>query len=414
MATNPLKSLPLKIAWRYLTAPKSHGAVNAISIVSVVGVTIATAAIIIVLSVFNGFRHNLNERLDNLTADVSIYPAYGKVIYNADSIAKRLKDIEQRIEIAMPAVTDNALVLASDREMPITLKGVNPDFFARITAADSIILEGTPISDFHKKEAAISIGVAQQLQIYSPETEMLLFAPRREGRVNLANPVTSFVTDSLYVKAIFRSMQAETDENTVVTDIETARNLFHYDTEATSIEIKVSQGSNPAVIAKELKEGLGENFVVKDRFEQQQVNFRMVAIEKWITFLLLSFILLIASFNIISTLSMLIVEKEASLTTLSRIGMSAKKIGNIFKWESMLVTLSGALIGLALGISISLLQQHFGFIKIAGNPDSLFLSSYPVKVEWLDLLITFVPILIIGFITSSISFHFAKNKIKPT
>lgn len=404
-------TLPLKIAWRYLTAPKSHGAVSAISIVSVVGVAIATAAIIIVLSVFNGFRYNLNQRLDNLTADITLSPAYGKVIYNADSIAKGLMEIEGRIEIAMPAVTDNALVLASEREMPITLKGVDPELFAKITAVDSIILDGAPFSVFNDNEAAISVGVAQQLQIYSPEVGMLLFAPKREGKVNLANPVSSFVTDSLSVKSIFQSMQAETDENTVVTDIETARNLFHYNTEATSIEIKTMPGTNIAALAKELKDGLGENFIVKDRFQQQQVNFRMVSIEKWITFLLLSFILLIASFNIISTLSMLIVEKESSLTTLSRIGLSAKKIGNIFQWESLLVTLSGALIGLALGVAISLIQQHFGIIKIAGNPESLIMSTYPVKVEWLDLLITFVPIIVIGLITCRISFHFAKTKI---
>lgn len=404
-------TLPLKIAWRYLTAPKSHGAVSAISIVSVVGVAIATAAIIIVLSVFNGFRYSLNERLDNLTADITLLPSYGKVIYNADSIAKGLMEIDDRIEIAMPVVTDNALVLASEREMPITLKGVDPKLFAQITAVDSIIFDGTPVSVFNNKDAAISIGVAQQLQIFSPEVDMLLFAPKREGRVNLANPVSSFVTDSLFVKSIFQSMQAETDENTVVTDIETARNLSHYDNEATSIEIKTAPGTNLANLTKDLKDGLGENFIVKDRFEQQQVNFRMVAIEKWITFLLLSFILLIASFNIISTLSMLIVEKESSLTTLSRIGLSAKKIGNIFQWESLLVTLSGALIGLALGLVLSLLQQHFGFIKISGNTESLIMSSYPVKVEWLDLLITFIPVFIIGLITCRISFHFAKNKI---
>ena len=404
------RSLPFQIAFRYLTAPKSHGAVSAISIISVVGVAVATAAIVIVLSVFNGFRYELNERLDTLIADITVVPSEGKTFAEADSIAEIIGSIPN-VEIAMPVMADNALVVVNDREMPVSLKGVVPTTYSRITGIDSLIFEGVPVKDFFEKEAAISIGVASQLQIYVPETAMLLFAPRRKGKINPANPMSSLISDSLYVKSIFRSLQADTDENTIITDIATVRELFLYDTEATSIEVKAKKDTDLGKLSKTLAANLGENFMVKDRLQQQEVNFRMVAIEKWITFLLLSFILVIASFNIISTIAMLIVDKESSLHTLARVGMNKVKIGNIFQWESLLVTLCGAIIGIAFGVVLSLLQQHFGIIKIAGNPETLVIDTYPVRVQWLDLLVTFIPILLIGLITSLISYHFARNKV---
>ena len=402
--------LALKIAWRYLVAPKSHGAVSAVSIISVVGVAVATAAIVIVLSIFNGFRYHLNSRLDSLTADVSVSPAYGKTISNGDSLAEILRMVPG-VEIAMPEVTDNALVIADSREMPVILKGVVPEEFSKITAIDSILLDGNPIGDFNEGEASASVGVAQRLGMISAGESLFIFAPKRKGRVNLANPMTSFLSDSLSVGSIFRSMQIEFDENTVICDISTARTLFQYDDQATSIQIKGTQGQNPGLLAENIREILGPDYVVKDRVEQQEVNFRMVAIEKWITFLLLTFILVIASFNIISTLCMIILDKGASIITLSYLGMTKWRIGTIFRYESFLVTLWGALSGLVLGVVICLLQQHFSLIKLAGDPESLVMQAYPVRVEWLDLCITMVPVMVIGLLAAWISEAFAKSRL---
>ena len=403
--------LALKIAWRYLLAPKSHGAVSAISIISVVGVAVATAAIVIVLSVFNGFRFHLNARLDSLTTDVSVLPAYGKTITEGDSLTDVLKHFPG-VEEAMAEVTDNALVIADAKEMPVTLKGVSPDLFSRITSIDSLLLDGSPVGSYSPGQSSIAVGVAQRLGIYNVGETLFIFAPKRHGRVNLANPMSSFLTDSLEVASVFRSMQTEFDENTVICDISTARELFQYDTEASAIQIKVKPGVDPTQLADQLKEFLGEDFVVKDRLQQQEVNFRMVSIEKWITFILLTFILIIASFNIISTLCMIILDKGSSIQTLSHLGLSRGRVGNIFWWESIIITFIGAGAGLILGVVISLIQEKFSLIKLAGDPESLVIQAYPVKVEWLDLLVTMVPIVAIGLVTAWISLAFAKTRLK--
>ena len=402
--------LALKIAWRYLSAPKSHGAVNAISIVSVVGVAVATAAIVIVLSVFNGFRHHLNLRLDSLITDVSVSPVLGKTIENGDSLAEELGKFPG-VEVAMPEVADNALVIAEAKEMPITLKGVKPETFSRITSIDSLLLDGSPVAQYSSDQASISVGVAQRLGIFSAEGNLFIFVPKRHGRVNMANPAASFYSDSLKVASVFRSLQNEFDENTVICDIETARSLFQYDNEATSIQIKAKPDVNPSELSKEISQYLGEDFIVKDRMQQQEVNFRMVSIEKWITFILLTFILVIASFNIISTLCMLILDKGISMQTFYHIGLSKWKLGNIFWWESILVTFFGGLVGLILGVGVSLLQEHFNLIKLAGDPESLIMQAYPVKVEWLDIAITLIPVIVIGLITAWISEAFARAKV---
>ena len=403
--------LALKIAWRYLTAPKSHGAVNAISIISVVGVAVATAAIIIVLSVFNGFRFHLNARLDSLTSDVLVTPALGKTFENGDSLADAL-NVFPGVELAMPEVADNALIIAESKEMPVSVKGVNPQLFSQITSIDSLLLDGEAISAYNAKQASIAVGVAQRLGIYNAGETLLIFAPKRQGRVNMANPAASFISDSIEAASVFRSLQNEFDENTVIMDIETARELFQYQNEASSILIKAKPGISPALLASQIQENLGTEFVVKDRFQQQEVNFRMVEIEKWITFILLTFILLIASFNIISTLCMLILDKGHSLNTFYNLGLSRKRVGNIFWWESILITLLGGLSGLAIGVGISLLQEKYDIIKLAGDPESLVMQAYPVRVEWLDLGITLIPIVIIGLLAAYISEAFAKGRLK--
>ena len=403
--------LALQIAWRYLVAPKSHGAVSAISIISVVGVAVATAAIVIVLSVFNGFRYHLNARLDTLTPDITISPSYGKTIAEGDSLTEALKSLPG-VEEAMAEVTDNALVIAGSKEMPVTLKGVNPLIYSKITSIDSLLLDGSPITEYGPKQVSVAVGVAQRLNLYSAGDKLFLFAPKRHGRVNMANPLSSFLTDSIEVTSIFQSTQKEFDENTVICDIETARELFQYDTEATSIQLKIKPGIDPSRMTQKIEDFLGEGYIVKDRLQQQEVNFRMVEIEKWITFILLSFILVIASFNIISTLCMIILDKGSNLHTLSYMGMSRSHVGNIFWWESILVTLSGAISGLILGVIISLVQEKFELLKLAGDPESLVIQAYPVKVEWIDLGVTMCPVLVIGLVTAWISQIFAKTRLK--
>ena len=403
-------SLPARIAWRYLRAPKSHSAVSAISIISVVGVAIATAAIVCVLSVFNGFRGLLSNTLDLLAPDVLVTPATGKTFADADSLLNIINKIDG-VGTAMPTVTDNALAIYNAKEMPITLRGVVPEIYSEITEIESLFVNGEGIAGYSPDDAAVSVGLAQQLGTGAGSEGLFLFAPRREGRVNLSNPMASFLTDSVSVRGIFQSLQSEYDENTVICDISTARELFQYTTEATAIEINTDPDADISGVASEIHKALGEKAVVKDRFQQQETHFRMVNIEKWMTFLLLIFILMIASFNIISTLCMLIIEKQSSMATMSALGMNRRQIGKTFWWESIYVSLAGGIGGIIIGVALCLIQEKFGLIKLGGDPDILVVHAYPVIVEWSDLLVALIPVAAIGIITAWISAAFARSRV---
>lgn len=402
-------ALPARMAWRYLRAPKSHSAVSAISIISVVGVAIATAAIICVLSVFNGFRMILTDKLDILSPDVVVSPSEGKVFANGDSLATAIAEMEG-VEIALPVMADNALAIVNSREMPVKLRGVDLQRYPLITGIDSIMTGGVPLASLKENDVATSVGVARQLGFYNSGIPMFIFAPRREGRVNLSNPVSSFLTDSVNVADIFQAMQSDYDENTVICDIATARYLFQYDTEASAIEIKSLPGTDLDALSKAISTNLGSMAVVKDRYRQQDINFRMVEIEKWVSFLLLIFILVIASFNIISTLCMLVLEKQQSMATLSALGMSRRKIGAVFWWESIYVSFLGGIAGIMLGLFLCLLQQHFGLIRLGGDPEALVIQAYPVKVIFSDVAVAMLPVCLIGLVCATIASAFARSR----
>lgn len=407
--------LSARIAWRYLRAKKSHSAVGTITAVSICGIAVATAAIICVLSVFNGFKSVIAERIDTLTPDVIVTPASGKTIANGDSLAEVIGRMPE-VEKAIPSILENALAICEGRETPVTLKGVDMRGYASITNIDSLIIDRV-------KEAGatpavtIAVGTSSRLAAY-PGSSILLFAPRREGRVNLSNPATSFLRDSVTVEAVYRSNQTEYDENRVIADINVARDLLQYDLEASAVEVKGKPGVSSEQLARVIdsklnREKLGNGkarYVVKDRLRQQEMNFRMISIEKWVTFLLLFFILLIASFNIISSLSMLVIEKEQSMSTLRALGMSRRSVASVFRWESVFVTITGALGGIAIGLILCLLQQHYGFIRLQGDPQSLVIRAYPVKVIASDILITFIPLIAIGALSAIITGAFAKSR----
>lgn len=410
--------LPASIAWRYLRAKKSHSTVSIIAAVSIAGVAVSTAAIVCVLSVFNGFRDVLAGKLDTMSPDIIVTPARGKVFTQTDSLldaVARCKDVM----IASPTLTDNALAYFDTREMPITLKGVDFDAFSNITDVKKILLSGGRYPTFpdfpdngESYEGLVSIGTSIRLDINDDDSKLLLFAPRREGRVNMANPAASFIMDSISVTGIFQANQSQFDDNMVIVPIQLARDIFLYDSETSAIEIKVKPGADPEKTARILERLLGSQYMIKDRLQQQDINFQMISIEKWITFLMLFFILAIASFNIISTLSMLVIEKRDSIRTLHSLGMTRRNIGHIFWWESIFVTLTGGFAGIVLGMVLCLLQQHFGLIKMNGDPSSLVISVYPVVVKASDIAATFIPITATGLLTAWISARFAKSRIK--
>lgn len=409
------QDLTATIAWRYLLSKKSHGAVGTISTVSLCAMAVATAAIVCVLSVFNGFREVIAEKLDTLAPDVMVTPAKGKTFAEAEKLAARVAAMPG-VETATPTLSDNALVICNSQEMPVKLKGVVPADYARVTEVRSLVdadlgryLADT-VAPAGTIPATIAIGTASRLRTY-PGAGMLVFAPKRLGRVNLANPVSSFITDSLSVTGIYRSDQQEYDEDGVIVPIAEARKLLQYDTEASAIEIRLRPGQHGARAAAAIGDRLGPAYVVKDRVRQQEMNFRMISIEKWVSFLLLGFILIIASFNLISSLSMLVIEKEKAIGTFSALGLSRRRIGRIFAWESIYVSLAGGLAGIALGLTLCLLQQHFGLITVSGSPETTIVRAYPVKVLAGDVLATLVPVALIGIATAAITAAFAKSRI---
>lgn len=406
-----MKSIPFIIALRYLFGKKSHSAVNAIAIVSVVGVAVATAAVVCVLSVFNGFQSVLTGRMDTLSPDLMVIPKEGKTIANGDSLAIEIAKTKG-VKIATPTLTDNALGFYNGRETPVILKGVVPAEYAKVTSIDSLrVAGGVALKDAATVNPALmSIGLAYKLSMFDYDQPLTVFAPKRTGRFNPANPAAAFVMDSLYVADIFQSLQDSYDENTVFTDISLVRDLLLYDREATAIEIKAGNSKEIDKLMDEVAAKIGPDYVVKNRPMLQEVNFRMVQIEKWMTFLLLFFILIIASFNIVTTLSMLVLEKEDSMRTMAAIGMNRASISGVFRWESVLVSLIGGVIGLVLGSLLSLLQEKFGFITIAQGGD-MPPMAYPVRLEMLDLLITALPIAFITAVCAWVAGSFAKSRM---
>ena len=404
--------LPLHIALRYLRSKKSHSAVNIISIVSVCGVVVATAAIVCVLSVFNGFSKLIHSKLSMLDADIAITATLGKTIADADSVAAVARGVAG-VEMALPVVEDNALAMFFNYQMPVTLKGV-PDGYDSLTNIRSTIIDGKYLlDDGISQYSVIAIGPALSLNVRPDYLKMVsLYTPRRRGNINLANPATALRSDSVFVSGVFQIEQNKYDRNTMFVSIEMARRLFDYTTQATAVELRLAPGANEPAVMAALTDALGEQYVVKNRLMQQAEAFRMVNIEKWVTFLLLGFILVIATFNVIGALSLLIIEKTDSIDTFRNLGASNKLISRIFVMEGWVISLTGTVLGIALGLVLCLLQEHFGLIEMQGNAATLIITAYPVAVQWTDVLVVLALSLAVGALTSLVTKLIMRRKLR--
>lgn len=392
--------LVLKTALRYLKAKKTHSAVNIISIISVCGVVIATTALICVLSVYNGFSDLLLEKTSQIDPQIEITAKEGKTIDNADSLLNIIQGISG-VETVLPTIKDQALAVYGDRQIPVILKGI-PESYNTFCDLENTILYGDfTLQDSINRYAILSIGVAGNLQSGAGFFDyMRIYAPKRVGRVNIANPAGAFRTDSLYVSAIFQTEQYTYDQDMVFVPIEVARKLFNYDTQATNIEVKLAKNTDETEVMSQICHTIGDQYHVKNRLMQQATSFKMINMEKWVTFLLLTFILVIAAFNVISSLSLLIIEKDENIRTFKNLGATNQQISNIFITEGILITLSGAVIGIILGIVLCFLQQELGLIKLSAEAGTVIVDSYPVKLVWSDVLIVLGLVSIVGLVTS--------------
>ena len=407
-------TLPLKIAWRYLVSKKGHQAVNIISIVAVCGVVVATAALICVLSVFNGFRGLIMGRLAMLDPQVAITATVGKTINNADSVIDVVSTIPG-VERAVPVVMDQALAMYAQYQMPVHLKGV-PDDYNTMNDMDSVIVDGEwKLRDQVSKYAVAGAGPAVRLCVRPEFLGMVrLYAPQRQGRVNIANPMGAFRQDSVFVSGIFQLQQNSYDADLIYVPLDMARNLFDYETEATQIEVKLAAEAEEQQVMKDIAQALGNSYQVQNRLMQQREAYRLVNIEKWMAFLLLAFILVIATFNVISTLSLLIIEKDDSIATLRALGANDRQISRIFVLQGWLITLAGAITGVIIGLILCLCQQQFGLLRLSGDPANMIISAYPVEVEWTDVLVTLALVAAVGLLTSMVTALIMRRRLKTT
>ncbi|MCI9608505.1 MAG: ABC transporter permease [Muribaculaceae bacterium] len=393
----------LRIALRYLFSRKSHNAVNIISWISVAGVAVATAAIVCVLSVFNGFSDVAMSRLSAVDPDIKIVPAAGKSFADGDSLAAALAALPQ-FQAAVPTVEERALAIYAGRQLPVTVKGVPDNYGTVIDLAPTVIDGELMDSDGDYPCAALSVGVAVSLGAHPGYYDPLyLYVPRRNGRVNVANPAASFMADTLLVSAVYEVEQTEHDADRAVVPLSVMRSLLEYTTEASAIELKIAPGVSTDQALAAASEAVGSRGVALSRLMQQSESFRMISVEKWLTFVMLIFILVIASFNVISTMSMLIIEKKDNIATLRALGASPSTVSGVFLMEGWLISLLGGVSGIVIGVILCLAQQYGGFIKLGGDPSQLNITEYPVKILPGDLLVVLMLVAVVGFVIGLIA-----------
>ena len=407
-------SLPLKIACRYLVSKKGHQAVNIISIVAVCGVVISTAALICVLSVFNGFRGLIMGKLAKLDPQVAITATLGKTINNADSVIDVVSSIEGVTRV-VPVIEDQALAIYAQMQMPVRLKGV-PDDYNTMNDMDSLIVDGEwKLRDEVSRYVVAGAGPAVRLMVRPESLGMLrLYAPQRQGRVNLANPMGAFRQDSVFLSGVFQLQQNSYDADLIFVPLDMARELFDYETQATQIEVQLAPGASERQVMNSIHQALGNSYQVKNRLMQQREAYRLVNVEKWMAFLLLAFILVIATFNVISTLSLLIIEKDASIATLRALGAHDRQISRIFVLQGWLITLVGAVTGVVIGLVLCVCQQQFGWLRLSGDPANMIISAYPVEVQWMDVIITFALVAAVGLLTSMVTALIMRRRLSST
>ncbi len=404
-------NLSFHIARRYLFSRKSHNAINIISGAAVCGIAVATLAMVCTLSVFNGFQSLVSGMFSLFDPEVKITPAKGKVF---DSQLESILKIEHfpEIEGFSEVLEDNVLLSYYDRQVPATLKGVSNNF-SKLVPIENALFDGKfqLVDSIGNSYATLGIGLASKLGINAGFVyPMEVYAPERNEKVNMLNPSESFKQEYLYLSGVFCINQPGYDENLAVAPIELARTLFDYDKEISALEIKFKEGTDIAKAQKKIEKALGDGFIVQNHYQQQEASFQMMNIEKWMTFLILCFILLIAVFNVIGSLSMLIVEKQKDVITLRNMGADNRLISWIFLFEGWLISVFGAIIGIVLGLSLCLLQQHFGLLRLGNTSGVFVVDAYPVVVEAGDVFFVFLTVLAIGFLGALYPVHYLSEK----
>lgn len=393
-------NFPFYIARRYLFSKKSHNAINVISAISVCGVALATLALVCTLSVFNGFQDLVTTFFTAFDPQLKITAVRGKVFDGQDKRVLQLKKMPD-VEVYSESLEDNVMVQYQGRQAMAVVKGVE-DNFDQLTLIDSILF-GRGDLLLHDEVVDYAIPGIQLLSTLGSGIRFLdpleIYAPRRGAKVNMANPSTAFVTGNLFSSGlVFAVNQEKYDASYILTSIDFARRLFQYTTEVSAINLKLKAGADTDAVKKHIQDLLGDDFLVQDRYEQQADTYRIMEIEKLISYLFLTFILMIACFNVIGSLSMLIIDKRDDVVTLRNLGASDRQIVRIFLFEGRMISFFGAFAGVVLGLLLCWLQQEYGLIAL-GSSGSFVVDAYPVSVHASDVLLIFITVLLIGFLS---------------
>jgi lipoprotein-releasing system permease protein len=394
-------NFPFFIARRYLFSKKSTNVINIISGISVIGVAVATMALVVTLSVFNGFSDLVATLFTAFDPQIELTPREGKTAPADDPLLTKVRQLPQ-VEVATECVEDMALAIYGERQAMVTIKGVD-DNFDQLTHIREI-LYGNGTFELHAADlqyGILGIRLAEQLGTgYRFDDALHIYVPRREGQVDLTDPADGFVSDELFSPGVlFSVQQAKYDKDYILTSIGFARRIFDQQGMLSSLELRLKAGSDFETVKTEIKRIAGERFNVKDRYEQQDETFRIMQIEKLIAYLFLSFILMVACFNIIGSLSMLIVDKRDDVVTLRNLGASDRQITQIFLFEGRMISAMGAVIGIAIGLLLCWIQQTFGVIALGSSAGSFIVDAYPVSVHPTDIVIILFTVLAVGFLS---------------
>lgn len=394
-------NFPFYIARRYLFSKKSTHVINIISGISVIGVAVATMALVVTLSVFNGFHDLVASLLTSFDPQIEVVPAKGKTAPADDPILTKIRNLPQ-VDVATESVEDQALAIYKVRQAMVKVKGVEDNFSELSHINDILYGDG----EFSLHAANLQFGVvgirlAEDMGMTADwDGQLKIYAPKREGQLDMMNPTEGFVEDSLISPGVvFSVKQARYDRDYVLTSIAFARNLFGQQGMLSQLEIRLKPGSDLDAVKAEMQEIAGDKYRVLDRMEQQADTFKIMKIEKFIAYIFLTFILAVACFNIIGSLSMLIIDKKNDVITLRNMGASDKQIVRIFLFEGRMISAIGAVLGILIGLLLCWLQQVYGLVSLGSSSGSFIVDAYPVSVHPEDIVVVFITVLAVGFIS---------------
>ena len=393
-------NFPFFIARRYVFSKKSTNAINVISAISVVGVAVGTMALVIVLSVFNGFHDLVASFFTNFDPQIELVPTQGKTAPADDPLLDKIRKMPQ-VSVHTDVLEDQGLAVYGDRQQMVTVMGVD-DTFTQLTNISDILYGdgGFTLQAANLFYAIPGIRLAQDMGLGARfDGYLKLYAPVRRGQItDLEDPSDGFVVDSLISPGVvFAVNQAKYDRDHIICSIGFARRLFDQDGMLSSLQIRLKPGSDLAAVKKQMREIVGSKYRVLDRFEQQSDTFNIMQIEKVLAYVFLTFILMVACFNIISSLSMLIIDKKADAATLRNLGATDRQIRSIFLFEGRIISAIGAVVGILLGLLLCWLQQEFGLVHMGDSAGSFVVNAYPVSVHYDDVAIVLVTVLLIGW-----------------